>query len=165
MDAPHPNDKQPCRRPLPQGGEGEERARVCAIARSWIDTPYHDCAELKGVGVDCAKLIAMTFFEAGFIDRLMIPDYPPTWFVHRDEERFLSWVQQFAREIPEAAAQPGDVVLYKFAKCYAHGAIVIEPGWPAIVHAWFAARKVLRADGLRDVRSKPNQLRKFFTRW
>ena len=145
--------------------EGTERKLVCDIARTWIGTPYHDCAELKGIGVDCAKLIAMTFFEAGLIDRQQIPDYSPQWFLPQSEERFLKWVQGLAREIPETQAQPGDIVLYKFGHCFAHGAVIIEPGWPNIVHAWFAGRRVMRAHGLEGPLGKPKHIRKFFTRW
>lgn len=32
-------------------------ATLLAIARSWIDTPYHHQGRIKGVGVDCIGLI------------------------------------------------------------------------------------------------------------
>ena len=31
-------------------------ARVIAMARSWLGTPYHDQASLRGVGCDCLGL-------------------------------------------------------------------------------------------------------------
>ncbi|REC53631.1 peptidase, partial [Rhodosalinus sediminis] len=31
-------------------------ARVIAIARSWLGTPYHDQASLRGIGCDCLGL-------------------------------------------------------------------------------------------------------------
>lgn len=32
-----------------------QRAAVVAEARSWIGTPYHNCADVKGAGVDCGN--------------------------------------------------------------------------------------------------------------
>jgi cell wall-associated NlpC family hydrolase len=50
-----------------------------------------------------------------------------------------------------AELQPGDLVLYRFAHAWAHGAIVVQPGWPAIVHANGTAGMVMRDRG-RDGR-------------
>jgi len=34
-----------------------DRSAIVAEARSWVDTPVHPQARLKGIGVDCAGLI------------------------------------------------------------------------------------------------------------
>ena len=39
-------------------------ARVIAIARSWLGTPYHDQASLRGVGCDCLGLARGVWREA-----------------------------------------------------------------------------------------------------
>lgn len=152
--------------------EAAARARVVAAALSWLGTPYHDNAELKGVGVDCARLLKCVFAEAGAIADFPIADYPPQWYLHRSEERLLGLVQRRAVEIAESAARPGDVVLYRFGRCFAHGAIVVDPGWPRIVHAYRQAGCVVIGEGdqgdlgaLREIpaeRGKPRP-RRFFT--
>lgn len=127
--------------------EETTRDRIDAIARQWIGTPFHDEAEVRGAGVDCAKLLKCVFRDAGVIPDIAIPHYSPQFFLHQADERFLAWVERFAREIPEERVRPGDVALYRIGLCHAHGAIVVNPGWPHIVHAHAAARIVREGNG------------------
>jgi cell wall-associated NlpC family hydrolase len=127
--------------------ESEERSRVVAAARSWIATPYHDCACVKGHGVDCAFLIKAAFEEAGLEPPIAIEAYSPTWMLHRSEEKFLAKVFERATEIAEANAKPGDLVVYKFGRTFSHGAIIVDPGFPAIIHAYKQAGIVTLGEG------------------
>ena len=127
--------------------EAVARARIDEVARSFVGTPYHDHAEVKGVGCDCATLLKMVFVEAGLVADFDIGPYSPQFFLHQPEERYLGWVAKFAREIPREEAKTGDVVLYKIGQCFAHAAVIIAPGWPHIVHAHYAARRVRRGFG------------------
>ena len=142
--------------------EAEERQAVIDAARSWIGTPFHDCAAVRGAGIDCANLLARSFEEAGLTGPIDTGVYPPAWFLHRDEERFAEFVLRYAREITESEAGPGDIVLYKYGRCFAHGAIIVE--WPKlIVHAYKSARIVTEYrpfDG--DLYGRPTR---FFTIW
>jgi cell wall-associated NlpC family hydrolase len=61
------------------------------------------------------------------------PYYPHDWHLHRVTERYLEGVLQYAKEI-ESLPRPADIVLWKFGRCYSHGAIVVE--WPRIIHAY-----------------------------
>ena len=45
---------------------------VIAIARSWLGTPYHDQASLRGVGCDCLGLARGVWREV--VGRRTIPD-------------------------------------------------------------------------------------------
>ena len=120
----------------------EDRRRVIACAESWIGTPFHDCAGLKNIGVDCAHLIACVFEEAGVLDHVEIEKYSPQFFLHRDDERFVENVLAHAGEIEEADVLPADIVIYKIGRSHAHGAIICE--WPLrIIHAYKAARAVI----------------------
>jgi cell wall-associated NlpC family hydrolase len=145
----------------------EEAARdaVDRVARTWIGTPYHDCAEVKGAGCDCATLLKCVMVEAGLLEDFKIEPYSPQHFLHSPVERYLGHVTAFAREIPLERVKHGDIVLYKVAKAFAHGAIVIKPGWPHIVHAHFAARCVRRGFGNAVHLGKPILAVKFFSRW
>lgn len=124
--------------------EAAQRAAVVAEARSWIGTPYHHEARVKGRqgGVDCAQLLIGVFSApgVGLIEPMSVPHYPPDWHLHRDAERYLGTVLQHAYEIP-GPPLPGDVVVWRFGRCFSHGAIVIE--WPLIVEARLGIGTVL----------------------
>ncbi len=117
--------------------ETEARAQVVAIARCWIGTKYLSNACVRGSGVDCAMLPRAVYQEAGFIPSEFDPrPYPPQWHLHRGEERYLAIANQFAREVAgarERAPLPGDFVLFKIGRVFAHGAIV--SAWPKVIHA------------------------------
>lgn len=146
--------------------EEAERARVCAIARTWIGTPFHDHARVKGAGADCATLLLCVFEEAGMIPPTDVGHYSPQWFYHQDEERYLGWVRRFGGEIALAQARPADIALYKLGRCFCHGALIVEPGWPEIIHASFAARRVRRGKGTSPhLGTMPILDIKFFSLW
>ena len=117
------------------------RFAVIEEAREWLRTPYHHMARVKGVGADCLTLLAEVYARAGVISHVEVPFYPPDWNLHRDAERYLNGVTQYAREVPAGdnniLAQPGDIAVFKFGRCFAHGAIVVE--WPRLIHAWHNA--------------------------
>lgn len=121
-----------------------ERARVVAEAQSWLGTPYHHRGRVKGAGVDCGMLLIEVFAAARVIEGFDPGYYPPDWHYHRSDEKYLGWVEQYAR--PQLhGAQPGDIALFKFGRCISHGAIVIE--WPTIIHAFLRQGcRVGRAD-------------------
>jgi NlpC/P60 family putative phage cell wall peptidase len=141
--------------------ESQARARVVAEAMSWLGTPYHHMARVKGAGVDCAQLLAAVYHAAGLVAEVPLEYYPPDWHLHRDIERYLAAVLRHARETE--APLPGDVVLYRWGRCLAHGAIVVAPGWPRIVHALIDAGGVIldRGDGGRLA----GRERHFYTLW
>lgn len=139
--------------------EDATRAAIVAEALSWEGTPYISRAKIKGVGVDCAMLPAAVYAEVGLIPD-MAPEYPPDWMMHRDEERFLSFVIPHAREIDQSEAKPGDLVIWKFGRTYSHSAILIEA--PVVLHAVMRGAAVVRGDIERDsdLAGRP---RRFFT--
>lgn len=147
--------------------EAEARAAIVAETRSWIATPYHHFAKIKGVGVDCATLISETFSRVGLIPPVEIPEYSPQWFMHQSAELYMERVMERAKQTDDP--KPGDVALWKVGRCFAHGAIVVDPGWPRIIHAYQAAGFVLEANGTdaalaRHKSGKPREVR-FFTLW
>ena len=127
--------------------EREERERVVAIARTWLRTPYHDHAHIKGAGADCGQLIGAVFEEAGLIKDFSTGYYSPQWYLHRGEEAFLGYVRQWATDIEPEAAGLGDIVVFKVGRLYAHGALIVDPGYPRIIHAFKNARCVVEDDG------------------
>jgi cell wall-associated NlpC family hydrolase len=145
-----------------ESDEEKQRACVLASALTWLGTPFHDVAGIKGVGVDCAHFVARAYEEAGMVRHIEIPPYPAQWFMHRDEERFLAFVLDAgAHEIEAAAARPGDLVMYKIGRCYAHGAVIID--WPQIIHAHAPSRCVVIGDGVSG--DLADYKRRFFSLW
>jgi cell wall-associated NlpC family hydrolase len=176
-----------------------ERAAVIGCARAWLRTPYHHRGRVKGAGVDCAMLLAEVYAEAGLVRHLAIPHYPPDWHLHRDAERYLGvlldhaveYLPDFARAdhphpdplrgrereggaLPTRPILPADIALWRFGRCFSHGAIVVD--WPIVIHAYLGRGCVLedaaKAEWLsrigegRDAQPKPRPV-KFFTlaRW
>jgi len=116
-----------------------------AEALSWVGTPFHDCAGVKGHGTDCVHLLIAVFANVGVIERFDPAPYRPQWFQHRDEPKFLDGMKaQGARQIDPAQALPGDVLMYNYGRHAAHGAIVIDEH--SIVHAYKPAHMVVRSD-------------------
>lgn len=138
----------------------QQRELVVAEAISWMCTPWHHRGRIKGVGVDCAMFIAEVFERTGIAPHVESMNYPPDWWMHRDEERFLQTIYDHGGVEIEGPPQMGDIVMYKFGRCYSHGGIVVK--WPQkIVHAFYASRIVEYSHGMGGVLADKKM--KFFT--
>jgi cell wall-associated NlpC family hydrolase len=126
----------------PTKRELAERARVVAAAESYHGTTWVHMGRAHG-GVDCAGLLICSFYDAKLIPWVDTGYYPPDFMMHSTEERFLNWVEKFARKV-ERPALPGDIILYKHGLCISHGSIVIT--WPRVIHAVAKSEKVEYGD-------------------
>ncbi|HJU15707.1 MAG TPA: hydrolase [Stellaceae bacterium] len=135
-----------------------KRAAIVAEAESWLRTPFHHEARVKGAGVDCLMLLAEIYERAGLVPHIDPPHYPPDWHIHRDAERYLDGLSGYAREIA-GPPEPGDVALFRYGRCFSHGAIVVA--WPRLIHANFLARAVAWGDA--DTAPLAGRAVKFFT--
>jgi cell wall-associated NlpC family hydrolase len=112
------------------------REQIVREAWTWVRTPYHPSARIKGVGVDCAQLLYMVFNSFG-----LIPDMPPEakssrWFVSNKDQSYLTTILTLAKEITESEVGPGDIVLFRQPnyQVFHHAGIVVD--WPhSIIHA------------------------------
>lgn len=124
-----------------------KRDQVVAAALSWLKTPYHHCADVKGVGVDCAMILVRVFADAPVS---LIPadtdprPYAPAWHLHQGEEKYLGWLTQFGEELDPADAKAGDVLVWRYGRAFAHGAILVDDEG-LMVHAYAPARCVTLA--------------------
>jgi cell wall-associated NlpC family hydrolase len=118
------------------------REEIVAEALTWLHTPYHHHARVKGAGVDCVWLLIEVYRKFGFVSEDFDPgNYSNEWYMHRAEEIYLAGVQRFAHLLPtDRHAQAGDVALYKVGRCVSHGAILINND--LVIHANLRARKV-----------------------
>ncbi len=125
-----------------------QRAAVVAAARSWIGTPYHHSADVKGAGVDCAMILVRVYCDLGLIEPFDPRPYTRDWMLHRDDERYLGFLLARAAVVDRPA--PGDVILFRVGRCFAHGGIVSKADPLTIVHAYAPARCVLEEEVARN---------------
>ena len=110
------------------------RDAIRAEAMSWLGTPYHHLGDVKGVGTDCAMILVRIYSSLGLIPRTTDPrPYAPDWHLHRGEERYLGWLEQFGHHVE--TPRVGDVAVWRFGRTYSHGAVVVDEGG-TIVHAY-----------------------------
>jgi NlpC/P60 family putative phage cell wall peptidase len=126
------------------GRDSAERMAVVAAARSWIGTPYHHAADIKGAGCDCAMLLVRVFCDLGLLEPFDPRPYTRDWMMHRDDERYLGFLLARAREVSVPAQ--GDVIVFRYGRCFSHGGIVTGTTPLTIVHAFAPARAVLEED-------------------
>lgn len=118
------------------------RARIVAAAESYLLTPWHHNARVKGAGVDCGQLIIACYVEAGLVPDFATGEYPSDWMLHHEEERYLGWVTRYLDEVD--APLPGDVAAWRVDLCFSHGAIVLD--WPRVIHAYRREGMVVYGD-------------------
>jgi NlpC/P60 family putative phage cell wall peptidase len=119
-----------------------ERAAVVAEARSWIGTPYHMGARVKGAGVDCAQLLVAVYETLALVEPVELEPYHPEWFLHRSDELFLAGIAGYCHRVGGLLTKirPGDIVLYRYGRAVSHGAIAV--GADLVVHAVRQAQRV-----------------------
>ena len=82
-------------------------ARVVAIARSWLGTPYHDQASLRGIGCDCLGLARGVWREVVGPEPFPIPPYSRDWGETGPREVLAEGARRMMIEVEPAAAGPG----------------------------------------------------------
>ena len=120
------------------------RRAVLREAETWLGTPYHHMARIKGAGVDCLTFLAEVYAAAGVIEPVKeIPFYRLDFMRHQSDESYLDALLARGHEVE--APLPADVVLYKWGRVFSHGGIVVE--WPRIIHASPSHSGVIWANG------------------
>jgi cell wall-associated NlpC family hydrolase len=119
------------------------REAIMAEASSWIGTPYHKAACVKGAGVDCAMLLWGVYKNCGLVpeDDRVVERYSQDWFANTDREKYLFKAMRYAHKVAEGVsyptlkALPGCLALVRSptSKLFNHGGIVMR--WPHLIHA------------------------------
>ncbi|MFE1599937.1 NlpC/P60 family protein [Methylobacterium sp. ID0610] len=120
---------------------GATRARVVALARGWLGTPYHHQAALKGVGCDCLGLVRGVYAELTGHAPEEPPPYTPSWAEDHGTETLRDAARRHLVEIPIPHAQAGDVLLFRWRERLPakHCAILTAPlagERPRMIHAY-----------------------------
>ena len=109
-------------------------------ARTWLGTPYHHQASIKGIGCDCLGLIRGIYRVVIGPEPEALPPYTPDWAEASGRETLLEAAYRYLEELPaDHATRPGDVLLFRWrpwspAK---HAAIAI--GGRRMIHAYDGA--------------------------
>jgi NlpC/P60 family putative phage cell wall peptidase len=118
-----------------------DRLEVVAEARKWIGTPFAHQGRLKGVGTDCGGLVGGVAVALGLL--------PVGWWREVFDPRFGGYgrmpahglmqrvCESLMSAIPTSQAQPGDVLMMRFADDPQHLAILTDyrHGGDSVVHA------------------------------
>lgn len=137
----------------------QTRQNVVSEARTWLSTPYHHQASIKGVGVDCIMLMVEVYKTCGLLAADFDPrPYTHDWHLHRSDEIYLGGVESYARQV--SAPQPGDIAMFQFGRCVSHAAIVIA--WPLVIHAYIDHGAVVLTDVSRSA-ALQGRLRGFYS--
>lgn len=121
--------------------------RIVEAARTWMGTPYHHQASLKGVGCDCIGLVRGVWREVTGQEHEPIPPYSPDWGEVGDREILYEAASRYLDEInishPIKAervtkTQAGDVVIFRMKEkgiakhC---GIVAFKDGQRTLIHA------------------------------
>lgn len=120
-----------------------QRQAVIQEALTWLRTPFHHQAAIKGVGVGCGTLLIEVYRAVG-IDTPSIEEcgfFSRDWHMHTTHERYVEILEKFSRLVDHP--QSGDIALFKIGKVYGHSAVVTS--WPQVIHVMWG-RTVELAD-------------------
>lgn len=111
--------------------------RVVEIARSWVGTPYHHQASLKGVGTDCFGLVRGVWRELYGLpeDPEKMPAYSWDWAEAQDDETMLNAARRHLDEVPIVESGAGDVVIFRYRDAYNAKHSAILTGGGRMIHA------------------------------
>ena len=110
--------------------------RIVSAARSWLGTPYHDQASLKGVGCDCLGLIRGVWRETVGPEPFAMPPYSRDWGEVAKREPILDLARGVMLEVPLDRIAPSAVLVFRMrpGAVAKHLGILTEPG--RFIHAY-----------------------------
>jgi NlpC/P60 family putative phage cell wall peptidase len=111
-------------------------ARVIAAARSWLGTPYHDQASLKGVGCDCFGLARGVWREVVGPEPFPIPPYSRDWGETGPREVLAEGARATMIEVSSVDAPPGALVLFRMMPCAIAKHVGIMTALDSFLHAY-----------------------------
>ncbi|MGV8988162.1 MAG: peptidase [Cypionkella sp.] len=111
-------------------------ALIIAAARSWLGTPYHDQASVKGAGVDCLGLARGIWREVIGAEPLSVPPYSRDWGEIMPTEVLAEGAAGWLLPIPLGEAGPASVVLFRMMPSAIAKHVGILTGEASFIHAF-----------------------------
>lgn len=121
--------------------------QIVAEAKTWVGTPYHHQACVKGVGVDCAMLVYGVATACG-LELLNIPtNYSTQWNIHNEDPWLIRVLEQYGCEqIPVEQTKPGDILCFWVGKTFGHLGIMVSD--TTFVHAYITRKNMNKGSEL-----------------
>jgi NlpC/P60 family putative phage cell wall peptidase len=109
---------------------------VVAVARSWLGTPYHDQASVRGVGCDCLGLVRGVWRELYGPEPMPIPPYSRDWGETGSREPLAEAARGVMLELPVGGLVSGALMLFRMRSgaVAKHCGIVTAPD--RFIHAY-----------------------------
>lgn len=103
------------------------RAALIEEARSWLGTPYHYRAAVKGVGCDCVGFINALRSWATGEPLLPMPPYSPDFAAQADHEPLRAAAVRHLVPVQIGQEQPGDVLAFRWLRSAAvkHAGVLV----------------------------------------
>jgi NlpC/P60 family putative phage cell wall peptidase len=92
------------------------RATIVTLARTWLGTPYHHQASMKGVGADCIGLVRGIWRDLYGAEPQALPAYTRDWAEGSGRETLLEAARRHLVEIAPAETQPGDILIFRWRR-------------------------------------------------
>jgi NlpC/P60 family putative phage cell wall peptidase len=92
------------------------RSQIVTLARTWLGTPYHHQASLKGAGCDCIGLVRGIWRELYGAEAEALPAYTRDWAEGSGRETLLEAARRHLVEVQPSKAQPGDVLIFRWRR-------------------------------------------------
>ena len=108
---------------------------VIAIARSWLGTPFHDQASLKGVGCDCLGLVLGVWRTLYGDLPEPVPAYSEDWAEAGRSETPAAAAARHCAPVAVADHRPGDLLLMRWRDHLPAQHCGIATGAGRMVHA------------------------------
>lgn len=110
--------------------------QVIELARTWIGTPYHHQASLKGVGVDCIGLVRGVYRELYGIEPPELINYSADWGDANGNEDMVLAAFKYLEPVSLSNVSAGDVVLVRWTKERVAKHCLIMTGDTTAIHAY-----------------------------
>ena len=110
--------------------------RVVAVARSWLGTPYHDQASLRGVGCDCLGLARGIWREVVGAESFPIPPYSRDWGETGPHEVLAIGARRMMAEIATMNSAPGTLILFRMTPRAIAKHVGIRTGSDSFIHSY-----------------------------
>lgn len=119
--------------------------QIVDTARTWLGTPFHHQARVKGICCDCLGLVVGVVGELGMKDRngQLLAGYDEVVYSKEPDGAYLT---QKLTDLLEETKEPqaGDLALFSVRDNPQHLAIITDyEGGLGMVHAYAPARKVV----------------------
>ena len=109
---------------------------IVTSARSWIGTPYHDQASVRGVGVDCLGLARGVWRMEVGPEPLVVPPYSRDWGEIQASEVLAMGAASWLIPIPVKEAGAGSVVLFRMVRGAIAKHVGILTGEGTFIHSY-----------------------------